>query len=85
MSRFELIPPELEIDDQPICQPLARLAGSRVIAGDSLVEILCGSVSVDLPAPVSGTVVRQRLVREEDRVVAGERLVVIEVDADEFG
>jgi hypothetical protein len=57
--------------------------GSRVIEGDSLLEVLCGSATIDLPAPVSGTVL-ERLVREEDRIVVGQRLAVIEVDAEEM-
>jgi hypothetical protein len=84
MSRFDFTLPELGIADQPIVASLWHVRrGSRVIEGDSLLEIRCGSVAVDLPAPVSGTLL-QRLVREEDRVAPGQRLAVIEVDADEL-
>ena len=83
MSRVDFILPELGIDDQPIVASLWHIRrGSRVIEGDSLLEIRCGAIAIDLPAPASGLVV-QRLVREEDRLAAGQRLAVIEVDADE--
>jgi 2-oxoglutarate dehydrogenase E2 component (dihydrolipoamide succinyltransferase) len=82
MSRFDFRLPELGIDDQAIVASLWHVRrGSRVVEGDSLLEVRCGSVAVDLPAPVSGTVV-QRLVREDDRVATGQRLAVIEVDAE---
>jgi pyruvate/2-oxoglutarate dehydrogenase complex dihydrolipoamide acyltransferase (E2) component len=84
MLRIDFILPELGIGDRPIVASLWHVKrGSRVIEGDSLLEVLCGSATIDLPAPVSGTVL-ERLVREEDRIVVGQRLAVIEVDAEEM-
>ena len=82
MPRFDFTLPELGIDDQPIVASLWHVRrGSRVVEGDSLLEVRCGGVTVDLPAPVSGTLLC-RLVREEDRVAAGQPLAVIEVAAE---
>jgi pyruvate/2-oxoglutarate dehydrogenase complex dihydrolipoamide acyltransferase (E2) component len=83
MSRYDWVLPELGPVDQPITASLWHVKrGSRLIEGDTVLEILAGSVTVDLPAPVSGVLI-EKLVHEDDRITAGQRLAVIEVDADE--
>ncbi len=54
--------------------------GSEVTQGDRLVEVLAGSATVDLPAPASG-VLRQTLTGEDEPVVTGQVLGVIEEPA----
>ncbi len=51
--------------------------GSIVVAGDRLLEVLAGSVTVDLPSPASG-IVSQLLVAEEDELEVGQVLAVVE-------
>jgi pyruvate/2-oxoglutarate dehydrogenase complex dihydrolipoamide acyltransferase (E2) component len=83
MSHYDWVLPKLGLDDQPITASLWHVKrGSHVLEGDAVLEILAGSVTVDLPAPVSGVVIK-KLVHEEDRITAGQRLAVIEVDAEE--
>ena len=78
MSRHDLILPDLGIDDLPITVSLWLVRrGARVAAGDPLIEILAGSVTVDLPAPVGGVLV-EKLVEEGETSQVGQRLGVIE-------
>lgn len=78
MQRHYLILPELGIDDVPIVASLwlAR-PGSRVAAGDPVLEVLAGAVTVDLPAPADGILV-ETLVAEDEPLQVGQRLAVIE-------
>jgi pyruvate/2-oxoglutarate dehydrogenase complex dihydrolipoamide acyltransferase (E2) component len=50
--------------------------GAEVAQGDRVLEILAGSVTVDLPAPASG-VLSERLVEEDDELHVGQVLAVI--------
>ena len=50
--------------------------GAEVAAGDRLLEVLAGSVTVDLPAPASG-VLSQCLVNEDDELQVGQVLAII--------
>jgi pyruvate/2-oxoglutarate dehydrogenase complex dihydrolipoamide acyltransferase (E2) component len=78
MAHHELKLPELGIDDVPIVISLWLVeAGSRVDAGEEVVEILSGGVTVDLPSPVDGLLV-ETLVDEEEEVTVGQALAVIE-------
>ena len=76
---------ELRLPELGIAGP-ARLSvwlvedGSEVTQGDRLVEVLAGSATVDLPAPASG-VLRQTLTAEDELVVTGQVLGVIEETA----
>ncbi len=78
MSRHYLILPELGIDDQPIVVSLWLIEeGSRVEAGDQVLEVLAGAATVDLPAPADGRLV-ETLVAEDEPLRVGQRLAVIE-------
>jgi pyruvate/2-oxoglutarate dehydrogenase complex dihydrolipoamide acyltransferase (E2) component len=78
MHRREIILPELEIEDQPLLLSLWLVRrGGRVSAGDSVVEILAGSVTVDLPSPLDG-ILAETLAAEGDPLTVGQRLAVIE-------
>ena len=82
MQRHELTLPDLGIDEGPIAVSLWLVRrGSRVIEGDPLVEILAGSVIVDLPSPADGVLV-EALVAEDDVVQVGQPLAVIHSDAE---
>ena len=56
--------------------------GEEILEGDRLVEILAGSVTFDIPAPVTGRLVEVRAI-EEDVVRCGDLLAVVEADDDE--
>jgi pyruvate dehydrogenase E2 component (dihydrolipoamide acetyltransferase) len=56
--------------------------GEEVLEGDRLVEILAGSVTFDVPAPLSGRLVEVR-VAEEDAVHNGDVLALVETDDNE--
>lgn len=56
--------------------------GASLNAGDRLLEVLAGSVTVDLPAPASGVLV-ETLVIEDEPLAIGQALAVIESDEDE--
>ena len=80
MPRHDLILPELGIDDVPITVSLWLVErGSRVVEEEPLLEVLAGPVTVDLPSPADGVLV-EVLVAEDDELVAGQRLAVIESD-----
>jgi len=53
--------------------------GEVVLEGDRLVEILAGSVTIDVPAPANGRLVELR-VAEEDVVRSGDVLALLETD-----
>ena len=76
--RVELVLPELGMGSVPILvgQWLVEI-GHEVTEGDRLLEIVAGSATVDLPAPASG-VLRETAVGEDERLVAGQVLGVIE-------
>jgi len=80
MPRHEIFLPELGIDDQPIRLSLwlAR-RGSRVSEGEPIVEIAAGVATVDLAAPADGVLV-EILAMEDEMIVVGQRLAVIESD-----
>ena len=80
MPRHYLLLPELGIDHQPIVASLWLVeAGSRVEAGEPVLEVLGGAATVDLPAPADGLLV-ETLVAEDEPLRVGQRLAVIESD-----
>jgi pyruvate/2-oxoglutarate dehydrogenase complex dihydrolipoamide acyltransferase (E2) component len=69
--------PDLGLDDQPITVSLWLVKeGRRVREGEPVVEVLCGGVTVDLPAPDDGVLVK-KLVAEGDTLTAGQVLAEI--------
>ena len=78
MNSKYLILPDLGLDDQPIALSMwLAKEGARVAQGDPVVEILAGSVTVDLPAPADGILV-EKLVAQGESLAIGQRLAVIE-------
>jgi len=78
MPRYDLIVPELGLEEAPILLSLWLVKrGSPVSAGDRLVEVLVGCATVDLPSPADGILV-ERLVEEGEAICVGQRLAVVE-------
>lgn len=78
--RARLLVPDLGPLQAPLAVSLWLLPpGSRVAAGDRVVELVAGGATIDLQAPVSGRMVAQ-LVDEDEPVEPG--TVVAEFEAD---
>lgn len=76
-ARHELTVPNLGIDDAPIVATTWMVElGEEVTEGDRMLEIVAGSVSVDLPAPASG-ILAEVWVEEEEQVKTGQLLAVV--------
>lgn len=75
--RCDLILPEMGMASVPITASawLTRV-GHQVHVGERLLEVLAGDVTIDLPAPASGTLVEQ-CVAEDDGLQVGQVLAVI--------
>lgn len=87
MARHTLLMPDLGLADCPLTASLWLVdIDSEVGEGDRLLEVLAGSVTVDLPAPVGGVLV-ETLVAEDDPLLVGQPLAVIETrpDGDDAG
>jgi len=70
--------PELGLDDQPLVLSLWLVKrGTRVAAGQSVVEVLAGPATIDIPSPVDGVLVK-RLVEEDEPIRVGQPLAVFE-------
>jgi pyruvate/2-oxoglutarate dehydrogenase complex dihydrolipoamide acyltransferase (E2) component len=80
-QRHELNLPDLGAGDMPIAVSLWLVdVGDEVSEGDRLVEVLFGSVSVDLPSPANGVLIETRV--DEDEVIrTGQVLGVIRGDS----
>jgi pyruvate/2-oxoglutarate dehydrogenase complex dihydrolipoamide acyltransferase (E2) component len=79
MNREDLLLPHLGLDEQPIALSLWLVKnGGRVTAGEPVVEVLAGGVTVDLPSPADG-ILAEKLVAEGDSLAVGQRLAVIEI------
>ena len=80
-NRVEITVPDLGLSDTPITISvwLSR-TGSEVYEGDRVLELFAGAATVDVGAPASGRLVQQ-LVLEDETVVVGQIVGVIEVDA----
>ena len=79
MAQHELLLPDLGFsDDEPVVATLWLVSpDSDVLEGDPILEVLAGSAVVDLPSPVTGTLV-ETLVAGEDEVVVGQVLAIID-------
>lgn len=76
--RFNLVLPDLGLEDQPLTISLWLVEiGAEVAAGDRLVELAADSVTIDLPSPASGVLV-ETLAVEDEEVQIGQILAVIE-------
>ena len=81
MKRHELTVPQLGFADQPIKAGLWLVEpGSRVAAGDPVLEVVAGSAVIDLGAPASG-VLAETLVDEDTPLRTGQRLAVIDEES----
>ena len=70
-SLVPLVVPELGTGAVPLMVSLWLVPrGAVVLAGDRVVELVAGGVTIDLEAPVSGRLVSQ-LVDEDEQVTAG--------------
>ena len=54
--------------------------GSQVAAGDRLLEIVAGCVTINLPSPASG-IVAELLVEADDELTVGQVLALIDEDS----
>ncbi len=72
-----ILMPELGLADMTASIWLVK-RGDEVTEGDRLLEILADGVTVDLPAPCSGRLVKT-MVAEDDRLDVGQLLGVIEM------
>jgi pyruvate/2-oxoglutarate dehydrogenase complex dihydrolipoamide acyltransferase (E2) component len=76
--RHNLVMPDLGLGEEPVTVSLWLVElGSEVTEGDRVVELAADSITVDLPAPTSGTLV-ETLAAEDDEVQIGQVLGVIE-------
>ncbi len=76
-QRIELRLPDLGLDDDAVTASMWLVeAGHEVTAGDRVLEVLSGSVTVDLPAPASGQLI-ELTVEVDDRLSVGQLLGVI--------
>jgi len=76
-TRHELVLPSLDLGNVPVAASVWHVpVGKEVLRGESVLEVLAGDVTVDLPAPVSGVLIR-KLVAEDEPLQAGQRLAII--------
>jgi pyruvate/2-oxoglutarate dehydrogenase complex dihydrolipoamide acyltransferase (E2) component len=82
LTRYPLTLPNLGLGDRVVTASawLVEL-GARVLAGDRVLEVLCGSVTIDLPAPSAGVLV-EMLVEEDEPLTIGQTLAIVESSAD---
>jgi pyruvate/2-oxoglutarate dehydrogenase complex dihydrolipoamide acyltransferase (E2) component len=81
--RYLLVLPELGLGARTISASLWLVEpGAEVNAGDRLLEVLAGSVTIDLPSPASGVLV-ETYVDEDEPLAVGQRLAMIESDDEE--
>jgi pyruvate/2-oxoglutarate dehydrogenase complex dihydrolipoamide acyltransferase (E2) component len=77
MRRIEVCLPDLGLDDQPITLSAWLVPrGAHVTAGERVAEVLAGPVTVDIPTPVDGVLIK-RLVDEDEPIAVGQPLAVI--------
>ncbi len=82
VERYVLTLPELGLGDRAVVASVWLVErGGEVTAGDRLLEILAGEVTIDLPAPASGLLV-ETLVDEDEALMVGQPLAVIEAAGD---
>jgi 2-oxoglutarate dehydrogenase E2 component (dihydrolipoamide succinyltransferase) len=79
MAHIELRLPDLGMDQPAMVSAWLVKRGSRVRAGDPIVEVLAGPATIDLPSPADGILVK-KLVGEDESAAVGQALAVIETD-----
>ncbi|MEX2173769.1 MAG: lipoyl domain-containing protein [Pirellulaceae bacterium] len=78
MPQIELRLPDFDLGAAPITACAWHVGlGQRVVEGDRLIEVLAAEVTIDLPAPATGTLVR-RCVAIDEPLSLGQLLAVIE-------
>jgi pyruvate/2-oxoglutarate dehydrogenase complex dihydrolipoamide acyltransferase (E2) component len=78
-ERIELRMPDLDLPGTSVTvSSWYAAAGSRVVEGDRLLEVLAGDVTVDLAAPASGKLT-ERCVGVDEPIHFNQLLAVIEV------
>lgn len=76
-QRHPLVLPDLGAGPMPVTVSLWLVdVGQEVCEGDRLLEVVFGSVCVDLPAPASGVLV-EALVGEDEMLHVGQVLGII--------
>ncbi|HEX4143026.1 MAG TPA: lipoyl domain-containing protein [Pirellulales bacterium] len=76
-SLHRLVLPDLGLPDATVVVSGWLVeTGSAVVEGDRLLEVLAGSVTVDLPAPASG-ILSEQLVGEDDELHVGQVLAIV--------
>ena len=69
--RVTLVVPECGLGEVPLAVSLWLVpCGATVLAGDRVLELVAGGVTIDLAAPVTGRLLTQ-LVEEDQPVTAG--------------
>jgi 2-oxoglutarate dehydrogenase E2 component (dihydrolipoamide succinyltransferase) len=82
MPQYELTMPDLGVEDQPITVSSWLVKrGTRLTEDEPVLEVLCGGVTVDLPAAMHGILV-EKLVSDDEILKVGQRLAVIETTND---
>ena len=78
---MEIIVPELDLPGVPlaVCSWLVA-PGERVYAGDRVLEILAGEITVDVGSPAAG-VLAEQLVPEDEPVAVGQVIGRIAIDS----
>jgi len=78
MTRERLVVPDFGLGEVAVAVSLWLVPpGARVLAGERVVELVAGGVTIDLEAPVSGRLVAW-LVDEDEVVTAGTVLAEFE-------
>ncbi len=78
MPRYELTMPDLGIEDQPITVSSWLVKrGTHLTEDEPVLEVLCGGVTVDLPAAING-ILLEKLVSDDEVLKVGQKLAVIE-------
>jgi pyruvate/2-oxoglutarate dehydrogenase complex dihydrolipoamide acyltransferase (E2) component len=73
----QLLMPDLDLGDIAVSASVWLVeVGSKVTAGDRLLEVVAGGVTVDLPAPADGILSRV-FVTEDDCLSPGQLLAII--------
>jgi 2-oxoglutarate dehydrogenase E2 component (dihydrolipoamide succinyltransferase) len=76
----ELHLPDLDLPGVPVVVSAWHAEiGQRVVAGDRLVEVTAGDVTVDLAAPASGVLV-ERCVGIDERLTLGQCLARVQIE-----
>ncbi len=83
VQRHEVLLPDLGMADVPVLVSVWLVEpGAAVVEGDRLLEVVAGSVTVDLPSPASGTLA-EVLVAEDEPLVIGQLLAIVVASIDD--